>query len=95
MPNTRDGWDGIKVFLYPNRICGDGECSNGTISINPLASGIKCADKVTTVSPSYLEELKYMSNGLEALFEYEKGKCVGILNGIDSNVWDPGDRSLH
>jgi starch synthase len=58
-------------------------------NINPLASGIKCADKVTTVSPSYLEELKYMSNGLEALFEYEKGKCVGILNGIDVNVWDP------
>lgn len=57
--------------------------------INPLASGIKCADKVTTVSPSYLQELKYMSNGLEALFEYEKGKCVGILNGIDTKVWDP------
>jgi starch synthase len=58
-------------------------------NINPLASGIKCADKVTTVSPSYLDELKYMSNGLEALFEYEKGKCVGILNGIDVHVWDP------
>ncbi|RYF85635.1 MAG: glycogen synthase, partial [Chitinophagaceae bacterium] len=58
-------------------------------TINPLASGIKCADKVTTVSPSYLEELKYMSNGLEALFEYEKGKCSGILNGIDADVWDP------
>jgi starch synthase len=58
-------------------------------TINPLASGIKCADKVTTVSPSYLQELKYMSNGLEALFEYEKGKCVGILNGIDVKVWDP------
>jgi len=58
-------------------------------NINPLASGIKCADKVTTVSPSYLEELKWMSNGLEALFEYEKGKCVGILNGIDVHVWDP------
>jgi len=57
--------------------------------INPLASGIKCASKVTTVSPSYLDELKYMSNGLEALFEYEKGKCVGILNGIDTRVWDP------
>ena len=57
--------------------------------INPLASGIKCADKVTTVSPSYLDELKYMSNGLEALFEYEKGKCVGILNGIDNHLWDP------
>jgi starch synthase len=58
-------------------------------TINPLASAIKCADKVTTVSPTYLQELKYMSNGLEALFEYEKGKCVGILNGIDDKVWDP------
>lgn len=58
-------------------------------NINPLACGIRCADIVTTVSPSYLEELKYMSNGLEDLFEYEKGKCVGILNGIDMDVWDP------
>ncbi len=62
-------------------------------TINPLASAIKCADKVTTVSPSYLDELKYMSNGLEALFEYEKGKCVGILNGIDVDVWDPSHDS--
>lgn len=58
-------------------------------NINPLACGIRCADIVTTVSPSYLEELRYMSNGLEDLFEYEKGKCVGILNGIDLDVWDP------
>jgi starch synthase len=58
-------------------------------NINPLACGIRCADKVTTVSPSYLEELRYMSNGLEALFEYERGKCSGILNGIDTDVWDP------
>jgi starch synthase len=58
-------------------------------TINPLASGIKCALRVTTVSPSYMEELKYDANGLENLFEYEKGKCVGILNGIDNDVWDP------
>lgn len=58
-------------------------------TINPLASGIKCAHWVTTVSPSYLEELRYTANGLENLFEYEKGKCVGILNGIDNEVWDP------
>lgn len=57
--------------------------------INPLASAIKCADKVTTVSPSYMDELRHMSNGLEDLFEYERGKCVGILNGIDTDVWDP------
>ena len=62
-------------------------------AINPLACGIRCASKITTVSWSYLEELRYMSNGLEALFEYEKGKCVGILNGIDSKVWDPENDS--
>jgi starch synthase len=56
--------------------------------INPLACGIKCAAKVTTVSTGYLSELKYNANGLEALFEYEKGKCSGILNGIDEEVWD-------
>ena len=57
--------------------------------INPLASGVKCASKVTTVSWSYLNELRYNSNGLEKLFEYEQGKCIGILNGIDNEVWDP------
>jgi starch synthase len=62
-------------------------------TINPLASAIKCAWKVTTVSWSYLEELRYMSNGLEDLFEYEKGKCIGILNGIDTKVWDPAKDS--
>ena len=58
-------------------------------NINPLACAIKCVLKVTTVSPSYMEELKYNANGLESLFEYEKGKCTGILNGIDNAVWNP------
>ena len=58
-------------------------------TINPLASGIKCAWKVTTVSNSYMSELRYNSNGLEKLFEYERGKCYGILNGIDNEVWNP------
>lgn len=57
--------------------------------INPLASAIKCCWKVTTVSNTYMKELRTMSNGLEDLFEYEKGKCSGILNGIDFEVWDP------
>jgi starch synthase len=58
-------------------------------TINPLACGIKCAAKVSTVSPGYLEELRYDANGLEKLFDYERGKCIGILNGIDSDVWNP------
>jgi starch synthase len=58
-------------------------------AINPLASGVKCAWKVTTVSNTYLNEMRYMSNGMEAVFEYEKGKSTGIINGIDYSVWDP------
>lgn len=58
-------------------------------TINPLAAAVKNAWKVTTVSWSYMDELRHNSNGLEALFEYEKGKCSGILNGIDADVWNP------
>jgi starch synthase len=58
-------------------------------ALNPLACGIRCAWKVTTVSPTYLQEMRHSSMGLEPLLEYEKGKCSGILNGIDTKVWDP------
>ena len=58
-------------------------------SINPLASAIKCAWRVSTVSPSYLEEISYHANGLESLLASERGKSAGILNGIDNDVWNP------
>ncbi|MCB4798247.1 glycogen synthase [Neotamlana laminarinivorans] len=57
--------------------------------INPLAAGIKCAWRVTTVSPTYMEELKQNANGLEPLLSAESNKCIGILNGIDTEVWNP------
>ena len=57
--------------------------------LNPMASAIKNAWRVTTVSESYLQELTYHSNGLEHLFDMEKNKCTGILNGIDAEVWNP------
>jgi starch synthase len=62
-------------------------------TINPLACGVKCADRVTTVSPSYLQELYESANGLEALFRMEQHKCSGILNGIDTQVWNPATDS--
>ncbi|MEO6721604.1 MAG: glycogen synthase [Ferruginibacter sp.] len=62
-------------------------------NINPLASAVKCASKVTTVSQTYLEEMRHNANGLENLFEFEKGKCTGILNGIDDVVWNPATDS--
>jgi starch synthase len=58
-------------------------------AINPLASAVKCAWRVNAVSKGYMYELSHQANGLEKLFEYEKGKCTGIVNGIDNEVWDP------
>ncbi len=57
--------------------------------INSLAVAVKCADAVTTVSPSYLDEINYSANGLESLFQSVRQKSKGILNGIDFEVWDP------
>lgn len=81
------GWD--RSFLLPPWDSWKWGMLDWKNNINPLASGIKCAWKVTTVSMSYLDELRQSANGLEALFEYERGKCMGILNGIDTEVWDP------
>jgi starch synthase len=57
--------------------------------INPLASAVKCCWRFTTVSPSYLHELSVSSNGLEYLFYVERDKGIGIINGIDTDVWNP------
>ncbi len=62
--------------------------------INSLAAGVKCAWRVTTVSNSYLDEMRSAANGLEQLFGFEQGKSYGILNGIDTQVWNPATDSL-
>ncbi|MFC5283589.1 glycogen synthase [Pedobacter alpinus] len=84
------GWMSWEKFYYLPEV----EASTGGLlewkdCINPLAAAIKCCWKYTTVSPSYLLELNYNSNGLEFLFELEGQKGVGILNGIDVEVWNP------
>jgi starch synthase len=57
--------------------------------INSLACAVKCAERVSTVSPTYMKQLAFESNGLEDLFLQEFHKCKGIINGIDEEVWDP------
>lgn len=81
------GWD--KMYLLPFFDAEARGLLDWGNTINPLATAIKCAWRVTTVSPSYLEELREDSNGMEALLQHERHKCLGIINGIDTQVWDP------
>lgn len=57
--------------------------------INPLACMLKCCNAFNAVSEGYLEELFRNLRGLEGLVGMEHGKAYGIINGIDTEVWDP------
>ncbi|MBC7556763.1 MAG: glycogen synthase [Chryseobacterium sp.] len=57
--------------------------------INPLASMIKCCHAFTAVSGGYLQELFQNFRGLESLIQQEHDKAFGIINGIDTEVWNP------
>jgi len=62
--------------------------------INPLSSAVRCAWIYTTVSPTYMKELSHSSNGLEHLFQMEHDRGIGIINGIDTQVWNPETDSM-
>lgn len=59
--------------------------------INLMKGGIQCADKVTTVSPTYAREIldPYYSHGLDAILKQFTYKLCGIVNGIDVEVYNP------
>lgn len=59
--------------------------------INFMKGAIECADKVTTVSPSYADEIldPWYSHGLDSILNERRYKLSGILNGIDTVGYDP------
>ncbi len=65
--------------------------------INLMKGAIVCADKVSTVSPRYAEEIKgeEHSHGLAAILNENSYKLCGILNGIDYEYYNPAkDESI-
>lgn len=65
--------------------------------INLMKGAIECSEAVTTVSPSYAEEIKkpYFAHGLDPIIRRNECKITGILNGIDPDFYDPAsDASL-
>jgi starch synthase len=59
--------------------------------IGYLKAGIALADRITTVSPTYAGEIRTTDGGmgLDGLLRKRADRLSGILNGIDTDVWDP------
>jgi starch synthase len=67
----------------------DGLEFHGKISF--LKAGIRYSDRLTTVSPTYAREILTTEYGcgLEGLLQHRAQDLVGILNGVDYQIWDP------
>ena len=59
--------------------------------INLMKGAVVCADRVSTVSPRYAEEIMRpeFAHGLDGILRGNSGKLRGILNGIDYSYYDP------
>ncbi len=60
-------------------------------AINMMKGAIEIADRITTVSPSYAWEIldPWYSHGLDRILVHKKQKLSGILNGIDTTLYNP------
>ena len=56
-----------------------------------LKAGLHYADAITTVSPSYADEISTPENGmgLDGLLRERRDVLTGIVNGIDTDIWNP------
>lgn len=59
--------------------------------VNMMKGALQCADKITTVSPTYAREIldPYYAHGLDVILRDLQYKLCGIVNGIDTTVYDP------
>ena len=59
--------------------------------VNLMKGAIMASNFVTTVSPTYAQELRtpFYAKGLDGVINQQAGKIEGILNGIDMELYDP------
>ncbi|MGL4607525.1 MAG: glycogen synthase GlgA [Eubacteriaceae bacterium] len=82
------GYRDIGGYLHLGFLPGDLEFYG---QINLVKGALFAADLVTTVSPTYAEELKdpYYGEGLDGVIREISDKLLGIINGIDESTYDP------
>lgn len=59
--------------------------------VNLMKGAFASADRITTVSPTYAREIMdpYYAHGLDGILRELSGKVIGIVNGIDTDVYNP------
>jgi starch synthase len=64
--------------------------------INYLKTALSTADMISTVSPKYAEEICTPQHGcgLDPVLVARKGRVSGIINGIDTDIWNPAKDPL-
>lgn len=62
-------------------------------NISFMKAGIVSSDKITTVSPTYKEEIQtpYFGERLDGLLRFRSSSLIGILNGIDDVLYNPAE----
>lgn len=80
----------VREFGLPDHSLGVDGCEfYGRASF--LKAGVRYADKVTTVSPTYAKEVltPAFGHGFDGLLRARAKDFVGILNGVDTSLWSP------
>ena len=84
-------WSGLKddLFDYPVLKRNEDEA-------NMFKGGLAFADRITTVSETYAEEIQTpaFGEGLDAHLRYHSPRLSGIVNGIDVDIWNPDTDQL-
>ena len=84
-------WSGLPDYVF-NKDC----MIQNWLDANMLKGGIAYSNKVTTVSNTYAWEIQTeeYGEGLAEHLRYHNNKIMGIVNGIDTDIWNPATDKL-
>ncbi len=84
-------WTGLPDYLFDYPVFKQSE-----EEANMFKGGLAYADRVTTVSDTYAQEIQtgFYGEGLDGHLRYHREKLHGIVNGIDVDIWNSADDEL-